>query len=235
MPRRVRRAGAFASALSSLSLLASAQTANIRLRPLDLIDSPQQFLSHTVEVEIVEGLNGVGGDPHAQLCVAMPEAFPCVLSLIAPAPLSSPVRVRGEFQRDDGLTEQARVPGYVIRVSSAEPLPEETPTRVASVAELLAQKERFDRRRIVIEGTWLKGFEISTLDGEIWVHAGANAETVGTPSKKDHGSRGNRVRLTGLLFARPGRRYGHMGGATMSLLASRVEYLGSGSRPAPRD
>jgi hypothetical protein len=214
---------------------ASAQPARTPLRPLDLVRSPEQFLNLAVEVEIVERLNGVGGDPHAQLCVSMPEAFPCVLSLIAPAPLSSPVRVRGEFRRDDSLTREMRQPGYVIRVSSAEPLPEEVPARVASVAELLAQMERFDRRRIIIEGTWLKGFETSTLDGEIWVHVGADVETVGKPRKKNDG-RGNRVRLTGLLFARPGSRYGHMGSAAMSILASKVEYLGPGKMaPAPRD
>jgi hypothetical protein len=234
MPRRFRPTAACACALTLLCLLASAETPERPLRPSDLLESPQRFLNHAVEVEIVERLNGVGGDPRAQLCVSLPEMFPCVLSLVAPAPLTAPVRVRGEFQKDDTLTREMGQPGYVIRVSSAEALPAEEPIPVASVADLLAQRERFDRRRIVIEGTWRRGFEISDLDGEIWVNAGG-AEVVGTPKKKEGSGFGNRVRLTGLLFARPGSRYGHMGGAAMSLLASKVEYLGPGTRGPHED
>jgi hypothetical protein len=234
------RAAFFAAAACSLAGAAAPSDTPQTLRPSDLVETPAQFVNHTVEVEIVERLNGVGGDAHAQACVALPESAPCVLSLVPPTfaadapdryarkfdtPLRPPVRVRGELLRDDGLTKVW--PGYVIRVISAEPLPVEAPTRIASVAELLAHGERWNRHRIEVEGTWLHGFEVSTLDSPLlWLSVPRDAEVLNTPKKLS--ARGNRVRVTGLVFARPGRGYGHMGAATALLVASKLEYLGKG-------
>lgn len=219
---------------------AAALLAAAALRPSDLLQAPEQFVNRTVEVEIVERLNGVGGDAYAQACVGLPESAPCVLSLVpstfapdAPdrhlrkfdRPITPPVRVRGEFLRDDGLTKTW--PGYVIRVSSVEPLPLEPPARVGSVAELLANKERWDRRRVELEGTWRHGFEISNLDTrELWLSVPRDAEVLNAPKKR--APRGERVRVTGLVFARAGRGYGHMGAAGALLVASKVEHLGKG-------
>lgn len=115
----------------------------------------------------------------------------------------------------------------MIRVASVEPLPVEPPTRVESVAELMAHKERWDRHRVVVDGTWLHGFERSNLDGrELWLSVSQDTEVLDRPKKPS--ARGERVRVTGLVFARPGRGYGHMGSAQALLVASKLEHLGKG-------
>lgn len=229
-----------AAALLALGALAAGEGAPPpALRPSALLEDPARFLNRTVEVEIVERLNGVGGEPLAQACVGVPESAGCTLSLVPPgfepgavdrrtrrfeAPLVSPVRVRGQFLRDDGLG--LSTPGYVIRVVSSEPLPAETPVVVASVKDLLSQKERLDRRLVVLEGRWQHGFERSTLDGlELWLSVSQDTVVTGQPPKKREALRGNRVRVTGRVFARPGRRYGHMGQAAALLSATRLEHL----------
>ncbi len=232
-----RRSALFALATCAL---AGAAAPSDTLRPSDLVEAAGRFVNSTVDVEIVEGLDGVGGDAHAQACVGLPEYAPCVLSLVPPtyaadapdrnaqkfdAPLSPPVRVRGELLRDDGITRFW--PGYVIRVISAEPLPVETPTRIASVAELLSHAERWNRHRVEVEATWVHGFEDSSLDSpELWLSVPKDAAVLNAPKKRF--ALGDRVRATGLVFACPGRRYGHKGAARALLVASKLEYLGKG-------
>jgi hypothetical protein len=129
------------------------------------------------------------------------------------------------------MTKSLHRPFYVIRVATWEPIAREAPTAVHSLAELKANPAQWDRRRIVYEGIYENRFEVSALDKEIWLGFERNAELIGKPSEPNNGSRINRVRVTGLLFAKPGALYGHLGGYSFELVASKVEFLGPASAP----
>jgi hypothetical protein len=213
-----------------------------RIRSIDLLDAPKRFVNQPLDVEIVEPISGYADPSYGQLCVEIPEAGSCALALVTAAfkpndpdrykhrfdlKITAPVRVRGELLSDDDLTRQTHQPAYVIRVSSVEAIPPQPPERVASVTELLEHREHFDRRNIVIEGIWETGFEKSTFDEQVWLGSERGTEIVGVSSSATgRGIAQNRVRVTGLLFARPNARYGHLGSAKMELRASKIEYLG---------
>ena len=69
-------------------------------------------------------------------------------------------------------------------------------------------------------------FEVSSLDGEIWLETAPNA-TVIKLTDSTAGARANKVRVTGILFSKPGAHYGHLGGSKFQLVASKLEYLGA--------
>jgi hypothetical protein len=243
MPRPNLKTSAVAGALLGFAVALPIQSASPpRLHSIDLLDAPKRFVNQTLDVDIVEPISGYADPTYGQLCVEIPEAGSCELALVTPAfkpndpdrykhrfdqKLTAPVHVRGEFLSDDDLARQTHLPAYVIRVSSAEAIPTQPPEPVASVSELLEHREHFDRRNVVIEGTWETGFEKSTLDEQVWLSSERGAEVVGTASPATgRGIARNRVRVIGLLFARPNARYGHLGSAKMELRASRIEYLG---------
>ena len=68
-------------------------------------------------------------------------------------------------------------------------------------------------------------FEISALDRDIWLEIAPGAAVEGRPAGRS-GISSNHVRVTGILFAKPGASYGHLGGYRFELLASKIEYLG---------
>ena len=140
--------------------------------------------------------------------------------------LESPLRVRGEFLKDDELSNSERRPVYVIRVSSMEPIKLGPPEKIQSLNEIKSDPARWDRKPIIYEGIYQHRFEVSALD-EIWLEASPKASITGKPSDSNSGSGSDRVRVTGILFSRPNARYGHLGGYKFQLLASRIEYLGS--------
>jgi len=57
---------------------------------------------------------------------------------------------------------------------------------------------------------------------EIWLDTAPNTKIIKSESV---GSQANRVRVTGIFFARPGAHYGHLGGYKFQLTASKIEYL----------
>lgn len=88
-----------------------------------------------------------------------------------------------------------------------------------------------DRRRIVYEGTYRSGSDVSALDGVIWLSISPDAEILGTPASRDEEKNLQRLRVTGILFSKPGARYGHLGGYPLQIQASKVEYLGEAVAP----
>jgi hypothetical protein len=216
------------------------------LRPLDLLEHPDRYLNQRVEVEIVESLGGpttpaaLAGAEYGQVEVRIPDGGTATLSLVPagfdPADanryrrkfdrvLKSPLRVRGELLRDAEMSAANRRPAYVIRVASIEALDLGSPVRVPSLAALAADPARWDRRLIVYEGGYRSGFEISSLDGEIWLETGSETEVIGGSRVGPGGIGSRRVRVTGVLFAKAGAHYGHMGGSKYQLTASKLEYL----------
>lgn len=134
--------------------------------------------------------------------------------------LTPPLRLRGELLEDPDLRRDEHR-SYVLRVESIESLPVPAPIRVASVDELLADPARFDRATIEIEGTYEARFEVSALDGKVWLSTAPDARVVGAPSE---GATKHRVRVIGTLFSRPGAHYGHLGGYPLMLVAREIEY-----------
>jgi hypothetical protein len=217
------------------------------LRPADLLEHAGRYLHRTVEVEIVEPLRGpataeaLARSEYGQVEIRIPEGtggnltlVPSTFRLEDPARyrrkfdrvIQSPVRVRGELLRDEELSKAYHRPVYVIRVATLAPLPLGPPQKVSSLQEIQSNPARWDRKLITYEGVYKHGFEISALDRDIWLDFAPGAAVDGRPSDRS-GSGSHHVRVTGILFARPGASYGHLGGYHFELLASKVEYLGA--------
>ena len=215
-----------------------AQTRKNPLRPSDLIENANNFLNQTVELEIVEPLYGpskpedLARVEYGQVQVRIPEGGNGNLSLVPAAfkptdpnryrnkfdrVIESPIRVKGELLKDDEMSNATHSPVYVVRVLSIEPLVMGPPQKVTKAD--LAQS---DRKQIEYEGTYQTGFEVSSLDGDIWLETAPNTKIL---KSGNVGANANRVRVTGILFARPGARYGHLGGYKFQLTASKIEYL----------
>jgi hypothetical protein len=212
-------------------------------RPGDLVENPAAHLGKTVDVDIVEPLIGpttaarLATAEYGQVRVDSPDSRSADLSLV-PATfrlddadryqkrfdrvLLPPLRVRGEFLEDRELSSSGRRRSYVIRVLLAQPLPKSTPIPVGSVADLLRDRARFDRATIEIEGELETRFEVSALEKVIWLARYPDAHVQGAP-EKPWGRR--RVRVVGVLFAKEGARYGHLGGYQLQLVATRVDDL----------
>jgi len=213
------------------------------LRPSDLIENANNYLNQTVDLEIVEPLYGpskpedLARVEYGQLQVRIPEGGNGNLSLVPQAfkatdpnryrnkfdrVIESPVRVKGELLKDEEMSKATHRPVYVVRVLSMEPLVMGPPQRVASLDVIKADPAQWDRKQIEYEGIYQTEFEVSALDRDIWLETAPNTKIIKQGNVGEHA---NRVRVTGLLFARPGARYGHLGGYKFQLTASKVEYL----------
>jgi hypothetical protein len=82
---------------------------------------------------------------------------------------------------------------------------------------------------VIYEGVYDNRFEVSALDNEIWLSFAGNVEVIGKPSNPLSHQKTDRVRVTGILFSKPGSNFGHLGSYRFELLASKVEYLGPAS------
>ena len=227
-------------ALMILSCGLPAQTKK-PLRPADLLENANAYLNQNIDLEIVEPLYGPAKPEdllkteYGQVEVRIPEGASATVSLVpagfkATDPnryrnkfdrvVGSPVRVKGEFLRDEEMSRATNRPVYVVRVSSLEPLVMEPPQRI-SLDMIKTDAAHWDRKQIVFEGVYRTDFEVSSLD-DIWLDMRPNTQIV-KPGKV--GAHANRVRVTGILFARPGGHYGHLGGYKFQLTASKIEYL----------
>ena len=220
-----------------------AQTRKNPLRPSELIENANTYLNQPIELEILEPLYGPSRPEdlvraeYGKVEVRIPEGMSGTLSLVPAAfkatdpnryrnkfdrVIESPVRVKGELLSDDEMSKATRRPFYVVRVLSMEPIVMGPPHRVASLDVIKTDPAQWDRKQILYEGIYQTGFEVSVLD-EMWLDTAPNTTIIKSGSV---GSRANRVRVTGILFARPGAHYGHLGGYKFQLTASKIEYLG---------
>ncbi|HET6978983.1 MAG TPA: hypothetical protein VFI24_21805 [Pyrinomonadaceae bacterium] len=219
-----------------------AQTRKNPLRPAELIENANTYLNQSVDLEIVEPLYGpskpedLARAEYGQVEVRIPEGMGGTLSLVpatfkATDPnryrnkfdrvIESPVRVKGELLSDDEMSKSTRRPCYVVRVISMEPLVTEPPQKLASLDAVKNDPAQWDRKQVLYEGIYQTEFEVSSLDG-MWLEITANTKIIKSGSV---GRQANRVRVTGILFARPGAHYGHLGGYKFQLTASKIEYL----------
>jgi hypothetical protein len=218
------------------------------LRPNDLLDAPASYLGHEVEVTIVESLSGPPTiealakaeygqvrvdviDDRGQDLALVPASFragdPDRYRSKFDRVIDGPVRVRGVFENDDELAKSAHRPAYVLRVTSIEPLALGAPLQLTRVAEIEANPAAWDRRLVVHEGVWSRGFEVSTLDDAVWLSTARGMTEIGSAPAPPRGGTKERVRATGFLFARPGASYGHLGAKRYQLIATRIEHLGA--------
>jgi len=138
----ILRPHAYLFAMLSVLLLSCHLPAQQRknvLRPIELIENATNFLNRSVEVDILEPLWGplrpedLARAEYGKVEVRIPEGMSGRVSLVPEAfkindpnryrhkfnqVLESPLRVRGEFLKDDELSNSERRPVYVIRVSS---------------------------------------------------------------------------------------------------------------------
>jgi len=225
-----------------LSCRLPAQKRNHTLRPLELIENGNAYLNQTVDLEILEPLYGpskpedLARAEYGQIEIRIPEGSSGTLSLMPAAftatdpnryrnkfdrVIESPVRVRGELLSDDEMSKSMHRPVYVVRVLSMEPIVMGQPNKIASLDAIKADPAQWDRKQIEYEGIYQTGFEKSALD-EMWLDTQPTTKIIKTGNV---GSQANRVRVTGILFARPGAHYGHLGGYKFQLTASKIEYL----------
>jgi hypothetical protein len=248
--RRIFRVQSYLGAILSLLLLSCGLPAQQRksvLHPTELVENATNFLNRSVEVEILEPLYGPSSPEnlakaeYGQVEIRIPEGIGGRVSLVPEAfkvkdpnryrhkfsqVIESPIRVRGEFLKDEELGNSMQRPVYVIRVSSMEPIILGAPEKVQSLNEIKNDLARWDRKQIIYEGTYRHGFEIAALD-QMWLEISRSTAVIGKPSQPGSGSRSDRVRVTGTLFCRPNGHYGHLGGYQFMLLASKIEYLDS--------
>jgi hypothetical protein len=226
----------------TLGLTFSRLAAAATLTPTELLTSPDAYLGKTVEARIVESLYGpstpeaLARSEYGSLEVVIPDFGGKTLHLVPAAykaedpkrfknkfdrPMKPPVRVTGEFLQDKEMSESLRRPYYVIRVVSWEAAPSEAP--VATIlAQIKVDPAKWDRKTIVYEGVYENRFEVSGLDKDIWLGFREDTELVNKPANQMGAWR---VRVTGTLFSKPGARYGHLGGYSFELVASKIEFL----------
>ena len=220
-----------------------AQTRKNPLRPSELIENANSYLNQTVDLEIVEPLYGpsrpedLARIEYGQVEVRVPEGMSGGTLSLVPAAfktsdpnryrnkfdrvIESPVRVKGELLKDEEMSKASHRAAYLVRVLSMEPVVMGPPQKITSLDVIKNDPAKWDRRQIEYEGIYQTGFEVSALD-EIWLETAANTKII---KSGNVGSHANRVRVTGILFARPGAHYGHLGGYKYQLTASKIEYL----------
>ena len=171
-----------------------------------------------MEVSIPEGMNGTLSLVPAPFKATDPNRYRNKFDRV----IESPVRVKGEMLSDDEISRSTHRPYYVIRVLSMEPIEMGPPHKIDSLNVIKNDPSQWDRKQIVYEGIYQTGFEVSALD-DIWLDTRPDTKIIKSGKV---GSQANRVRVTGILFARPGAHYGHLGGYKFQLTASKIEYLG---------
>ena len=228
--------------LSIFSCGLPGQTSKNPVRPPELMENASTYLNQTIELEILEPLYGpskpedLARTEYGQVEVRIPEGVNGTVSLVPAAfkatdpnryrnkfdrVLVSPIRVKGELLSDDERAKATHRPFYVVRVLSVEPMDMGPPHRITSLNVIKSDPAQWDRKQISYEGIYQTAFEVSALD-EMWVDTEPNTQIIKTGNV---GSQANRVRVTGILFARPGAHYGHLGGYRFQLTASKIEYL----------
>ncbi|HEX5033433.1 MAG TPA: hypothetical protein VFW62_03040 [bacterium] len=232
--------------LAFLLAPASLPAAEKPLRPSDLLAAPATYLNREVELEIVEPLYGpssptsLAAAQYGQVGISIPENPGAQLDLVAAGwkaedpkryrqkfdrVLISPLKARGQFLKDEELSQQYGRPRYVLRVSSFEPLVPPAPEALRSLDEVQADPARWNRKTVVYEGSYVQSFEVSSLDKEIWLSFRPQAEILHRPTEPPAKGGSYQVRVTGVLFAQAQAHYGHLGGYRYELLASKVEFL----------
>lgn len=225
-----------------LSCSLPAQTSKQPMRPSELVENADKYLNQTIDLEIVEPLYGpsrpedLARVEYGQVEVRIPEGMNGTLLLVPAAfkvtdpnryrnkfdrVIQSPVRVRGELLSDSEMSKNMRRPFYVVRVLSMEPVAMGPPHKIASLDVIKSDPAQWDRKQVVYEGIYRTEFEVSALD-EMWLEMKPDTKII---KPGNVGSHANRVRVTGILFARPGARYGHLGAYKYQLTASQIEYL----------
>jgi hypothetical protein len=203
------------------------QPAALAARPEELLEHPEKYVGHVVDLTVVEPLRGPETEEtrltgeYGFYAVDVPEGHDVSLDLVPPGfqladdarykarfdhVMTPPLRVRGEVLRDPRMP----TPTLVVRVASAVPVDLGAPVHIADVAAL-GEGGRFDRKSVEIEGEIRHGFEVSAIGAEIWVSSaryrpGAFPVPV---SPTAH---------AGILFAKKGARYGHLGGYRYELV-----------------
>lgn len=205
-----------------------------------ILSAPDRYLNRPLEIMIVEPLRGPASAQalatleYGQVRIDSPEGSQYDLSLLPSTfrlddpnrykkkfdqPLASPLKVRGELVLDKEFTHRK---SYVIRVTSYEMLSPPAPKPVRALAEIESAPAKWDRQRIVYEGTYENAFEVSTLDRRIWLSFAQNAAVVHAPSPR---AGTHKVRVTGFLYAQPGAGYGHLRGCAYELVADTLEFF----------
>jgi hypothetical protein len=188
-------------AVMILSCRLPAQTKKSPLRPAGLLENANAYLNRSVDLEIVEPLYGPAKPEdllrteYGQVEVRIPEGASATVSLVpagfkATDPnryrnkfdrvIESPVRVKGEFLRDEEMSKATNRSVYVVRVLSLEPIVMAPPHKI-SLAMIKADPAEWDRKQIVYEGIYQTRFEVSALD-EIWLDTGPNTQIIKTGS-----------------------------------------------------
>jgi hypothetical protein len=206
---------------------ASPDVTPLAARPGEILEHPEKYAGHAVDLTVVEPLRGPATDDQRTRAdygyyeVTVPEGPNGTLDLVPEEfrledearyrarfehVVAPPLRIRGEVLHDPGMP----TPTYVVRVHSVMPIQFGPPVHI-SAATGLGDDGHFDRRLVEIEGEYRQAFEVSAIGKDIWVSTGNyRPGAIGAPaSPASH---------VGVLFAKKGAHYGHLGGYRYELI-----------------
>lgn len=152
------------------------------------------------------------------------------------------VSVKGKFIIDLMKTPTRPIENDVIVVDQLDILPFPAPEKEVITKETFSRMiadgtiASLNRKRIIYEGEFGSGFEVALLDKLIWVNfiesEGGNAVSAFEQFMRTHstmrqedGQIKSQIRATGVLYATPGQRYGHLGRTQYQLMVDTVEFL----------
>ncbi|MFZ1654763.1 MAG: hypothetical protein WBO92_00080 [Candidatus Moraniibacteriota bacterium] len=152
------------------------------------------------------------------------------------------VSIKGKFVIDLMKTPTRPIENDVIVVDHFDILPFPEPEKGVITKEIFSQMiedgsiASLNRKRITYEGEYGSGFEVSLLDKLIWVNfieteMGNAVDELErfmrthSEMKKEDGQMKSKVRVTGVLYATPGQRYGHLGRTLYQMMVDTVVFL----------
>ena len=101
-------------------------------------------------------------------------------------------------------------------------------TKVA-LSQIESDKSAFDGLKVEYVGTYESGFEVSTLDGKIWLQSTKDTNWVPDHNAFSWVNAGHyraRVKVFGTLMTKEiASAYGHLGGYSYQIVADKVELL----------
>jgi hypothetical protein len=152
------------------------------------------------------------------------------------------VSIKGKFVIDLMKTLTRPIENDVIVVDNFDILPFPAPEKEVITKEVFSRMiadgtiASLNRKRIIYEGEFGSGFEVALLDKLIWVNfiesEGGNAVSAfeqfmrtHSTTKQEDGQIKSRIQATGILYATPGQRYGHLGRAAYQMMVDTVVFL----------
>ena len=195
--------------------------------PASALFEHREWIGKDVTIDVVEPLQDLdvssaapAGGYNLELPNGTGESVQLVPGKLSPLPaLRAPVTVRGVLT--------ARDRDMQLAVSEVRPLALPPPERFKSAADLVAQGDRLDGKRVEVEDHYYVGFEASVLGQEVWLDQYPDLVEHCIPEQHDDTREDaeSRVRVVGFAYTKR-HSYGHLGMRKALIVAKEITYLG---------